>query len=100
MASIYKRKDKQDKTIGWRAVVRMKGYPTVCKQCDRQKEVEVIFDKPKWQGTDISSDIVDDFYMLAKEIPSLSKEQREQLYYTGNFTFDELQVLLKKNGYS
>lgn len=40
MASIYKRKDKQGKTIGWRAVVRMKGYPTVCKQCDRQKEAE------------------------------------------------------------
>lgn len=40
MASIYKRKDKQGKTISWRAVVRMKGYPTVCKQCDRQKEAE------------------------------------------------------------
>jgi integrase len=40
MASIYKRKDKKGKTIGWRAVVRMKGYPTVCKQCDRQKEAE------------------------------------------------------------
>ena len=40
MASIYKRKDKTGKTIGWRAVVRMKGYPTVCKQCDRQKEAE------------------------------------------------------------
>ena len=40
MASIYKRKDKQGRTIGWRAVVRMKGYPTVCKQCDRQKEAE------------------------------------------------------------
>lgn len=40
MASIYKRKDKKGKTIGWRAVVRMKGYPTVCKQCDRQQEAE------------------------------------------------------------
>lgn len=38
--------------------------------------------------------------MLAKEIPSLSKELRERLYYIGDFTFDELQVLLKKNGYS
>ncbi len=61
---------------------------------------EVTFDQPKWQNADISSDIVDDFYMLAKEIPSLSKEQKERLYYTGDFTFDELQVLLKKNGYS
>lgn len=37
MASIYKRKDKKGKTIGWRAVVRMKGYPTVSKQHDRQE---------------------------------------------------------------
>jgi integrase len=37
MASIYKRKDKKGKTIGWRAVVRMKGYPTICKQHDRQE---------------------------------------------------------------
>lgn len=40
MAAIYKRKDKKGKTIGWRAVVRMKGYPTVCRQCDRQEEAE------------------------------------------------------------
>ena len=56
---------------------------------------EVTFDNPEWHGPNVSSDIVDDFYMLAKEIPSLSKEQRERLYYTGDFTFDELQVLLK-----
>lgn len=40
MASIYKRKDKKGKTIGWRAVVRMKGYPTISKQHDRQEEAE------------------------------------------------------------
>lgn len=66
-------------------------------QCLSKKEVT--FDQPKWQGRDISSDILDDFYMLAKEIPSLSKEQRERLYYTGDFTFDEIRALLKKNGY-
>jgi len=61
---------------------------------------EVAFDQPEWHGTGMSSDIVDDFYLLAKQIPSLSKEQKERLYYTGDFTFDELQVLLKENGYS
>lgn len=60
----------------------------------------VTFDQPEWQGETITSDIVEDFYMLTKEFPNLSKEQRERLYYTGDFTFDELQVLLKKNGYS
>lgn len=40
MASIYKRKDKEGKTVGWRAVVRIKGYPIVCKQWDRKQEAE------------------------------------------------------------
>jgi hypothetical protein len=61
---------------------------------------EVTFDQPKWKGRSITSDIVDDFYMLAKEIPSLSKDQRERLYYGGDFTFDELRLLLQKGGYS
>ena len=39
MASIYKRKNK-DGTFCWRAVVRIKGYPTVCKHYDRKQEAE------------------------------------------------------------
>jgi hypothetical protein len=38
MASIYKRENKEGKVIGWRAVVRIKGYPTICKQFDRKQE--------------------------------------------------------------
>lgn len=60
---------------------------------------EVTFDLPEWQGENITSDIIDDFYMIAKEIPSLTKDQREKLYYSGDFSFDELRVLLQKNGY-
>ncbi len=33
MASIYKRKEG-----GWRAVIRMQGYPTVCKTFERKQE--------------------------------------------------------------
>lgn len=41
MATIYKRKTKDGKKIlGWKAVVRIQGHPTVCKICDRQKEAE------------------------------------------------------------
>jgi integrase len=40
MAAIYKRKDKEGKVVGWRAVVRIKGYPTICKQCERKQEAE------------------------------------------------------------
>lgn len=62
---------------------------------------EVTFDQPEWEGQNITSDIIEDFYMIAKEIPSLSKDQRERLYYRhADFTFDELYVLLQKNGYS
>jgi hypothetical protein len=61
---------------------------------------EVTFDQPTWIGKSINSDVIEDFYMIAKEIPSLSKEQRERLYYIGDFTFEELCHLLQKNGYS
>ncbi len=39
MASIYKRKN-DDGTTVWRAVVRIKGYPTVCNHFERKQEAE------------------------------------------------------------
>ena len=39
MASIYKRKNK-DGSSCWRAVVRIKGYPTVCNHFDRKQEAD------------------------------------------------------------
>jgi integrase len=39
MASIYKRKNK-DGTFCWRAVVRIKGYPSVCNHFDRKQEAD------------------------------------------------------------
>lgn len=61
---------------------------------------EVTFDQAEWLGAEITSDILDDFYMIAKTLPSLSKVQRERLYCTGDFTFDELLALLQKTGYA
>ncbi len=40
MASIYKRKSKDGKSTVWRAVIRMNGYPTVCKTFERKQEAE------------------------------------------------------------
>ena len=40
MASVYKRLSKRGKGGTWRAVVRIKGYPVVCKTCDRKEEAE------------------------------------------------------------
>ena len=39
MASIYKRKNENGTTV-WRAVVRIKGYPTVCNHFERKQEAE------------------------------------------------------------
>src|ERR1700761_4599789 len=36
--SIYKRKDRNGKVTGWRVVICLKGYPTVCKECERKEE--------------------------------------------------------------
>lgn len=61
---------------------------------------EVAFDQPEWHGENITSDIVEDFYMIAKKIPTLTQDQRERLYCNIDYTFDELRFLLQKNGYS
>ena len=61
---------------------------------------EVTFDHPTWKGNAIESDIIEDFYMIAKSLSSLTKEVRERLYCSGDMSFGELQALLKKNGYS
>ncbi len=39
MASIFKRKNENGTTV-WRAIVRIKGYPTVCNHFDRKQEGE------------------------------------------------------------
>src|ERR1700733_5402940 len=44
---------------------------------------EVTFEKPIWKGNVIESDIIEDFYMIAKSFDSLTKEEREKLYYFG-----------------
>ncbi|HAZ15144.1 MAG: hypothetical protein A2Y28_01315 [Chlamydiae bacterium GWC2_50_10] len=40
MASIFKRKHKDGKQFSWRAVIRIKGYPTVCNTFERKQEAE------------------------------------------------------------
>lgn len=40
MASIYKRKSKDGKSTVWRAVIRMKGYPSVSNHFERKQEAD------------------------------------------------------------
>ena len=39
MASIYQRDNPEGKKV-WRAVIRKKGYPTVCSHFDRKQEAQ------------------------------------------------------------
>jgi len=71
--SVYKRKDRNGKVTGWRAVVHIKRHPTVCKEFERKQEAEDFvedarrlikagqfqFDQHKIQRT--FSDLVDHF---------------------------------------
>jgi hypothetical protein len=61
---------------------------------------EVSFDKPEWYGNDIESDIANDFYMIAKSIDNLTKEEKEWLCCSYDLTFKELHQLLQKYGYT
>ena len=50
-----------------------------------QKE-EVSFDQPTWEGRDISSGILDDFYLIIRSIESIPYIEKERLVYDrGNF---------------
>ncbi|MFI5342769.1 MAG: hypothetical protein ACHQUC_00955 [Chlamydiales bacterium] len=56
----------------------------------------VTFDQPIWEQNDFSSDIIEDFYTIARVLP-LTKTEREKLY--NGMEFDKLRILLNKYGY-
>lgn len=61
---------------------------------------EVAFDQPLWKGNVIHSDIIEDFYLIAKSITSLTKKEKEILYNSHNLDFAELRALLIKYNFS
>ena len=61
------------------------------------KKEEVSFDQPIWIGEDIESDIVDDFYLIAKTLTNLTDEEQKRLN-TGSFDFIEIKELLRRKG--
>lgn len=63
------------------------------------KKNEVTFDQPNWEGKTISSDIIEDFLLIARSLPNLSRTERDQLYH-GEYTFESLSALLARHGYS
>ena len=63
------------------------------------EENEVTFDQPIWEGKGIVSEITEDFCLIARSLPNLTREERNRLH-EGVFTFSELAALLKQHGYS
>ena len=61
---------------------------------------EVTFGQAEWVGSDIHSNVTEDFYMIAKSISSLTKVEKEMLYNSYDLNFEKLQALLVKYGYS
>lgn len=60
---------------------------------------EVSFDKPTWEGKTISSDVIEDFRLIAGSLPNLTRAERDLLYKEGT-TFEILAALLARHGYS
>lgn len=56
----------------------------------------VTFDQPIWEENGFSSDIIEDFFIIAKHL-SLTKDERESLYVGMEYT--TLKALLKKYDY-
>ena len=63
------------------------------------KKNEVTFDQPVWEGKTITSDVVEDFRLIARALPNLTGAERDQLY-EGESTFKSFAALLARHGYS
>lgn len=63
------------------------------------KREEVSFDHPTWEGADISSEILDDFYFIIRSIDSIPYAEKENLLYDRSH-FAKLKLLLGQKGYS
>lgn len=65
------------------------------------KKGVVTFDKPKWEGEGLESDIEEDLYVVADAIKAkaMSEAQLAQ-YENGEFSFAELRAIFEKAGYT
>lgn len=63
------------------------------------KKAKVSFDEPIWKSDDFDSDIIEDFYLIAKTFNDINREVKDNLYYR-SYEFEEMKEILRKNGYS
>jgi hypothetical protein len=63
------------------------------------KKNEVTFNQPVWEGKTITSDVIDDFRLIARALPNLTGAEQDQIYEE-KLKFDGLSALLALHGYS
>lgn len=63
------------------------------------KKNEVSFDQPIWEGKNISSDVIEDFRLIARNLPNLTRAELEQIHEEES-TLENLAVILSRHGYS
>jgi hypothetical protein len=63
--------------------------------CLKNNQVE--FDSPTWKGEGIESNITEDLYLLARNLPTLSYQEKEALPYDN---FAKLKVIIEFQGYT
>ncbi len=64
-------------------------------KCLKNNQVE--FDSPTWKGEGIESNITEDLYLLARNLPTLSYQEKEALPYDN---FAKLKVIVEFQGYT
>lgn len=63
------------------------------------KKHEVSFDQPIWEGKNFSSDVIEDFRLIARNLPNLTLAEREQVHEEES-TLENLAAILARHGYS
>lgn len=61
---------------------------------------KVTFDVPIWSEGAFESDIIEDFYWIAKSISNLAEKDSKLVYGSVYLDFNELRAILEKHGYN
>lgn len=79
-------------------IERLKGdIDWIDKYIECLKSNQVDFDNPVWEGETVKSDINEDLYRLARNLPSLSYQEKEAIPYEN---FVKLKTIIERHGYT
>ncbi|OCX67654.1 hypothetical protein A6M27_10665 [Acidithiobacillus thiooxidans] len=102
MATINSREDQDGVTIGWQAIVRKKGYPSQSKTFRTKRDAEAwarltesAMERGLWQNQSDadSTTLADALDRYGREVSSLKKSGKIELYRIGNLKTDKIAKL-------